>query len=138
MAAAAPVDADAAALPDGSSFPLSLSLSLSPALPPCPFPPPLLRLLPCSPSPSRSGSLRPASPQPAAATVAACLPALTHSPSPRFSASRLSPALLFARLWIMKFSVALQQFSHALQKKKKNSLHIHVAVVCVCVFVCDC
>ena len=73
---------------------------------PPPPPPPF-----CAPL-SRSGSLRPASPLPAAATVAACLLGLW------LLLSCLS--LLSSWLGSMKFSVALQQFSHALQKKPKK------------------
>ena len=114
MVAAAPTDADAAALPDGLSFCVEAALSVAPAHPP--LSPPLLSVFCPAPSLSRSGSLHPASPQPAAATVAACLPASLALHLPVFL-PLLSPALLSTQLWIMKFSVALQQFSHALQKK---------------------
>lgn len=70
MAAVAPMDADAAALPDGSSCCVEAALSLSPAHPPSP---PILPSSPSSAQLPRSDSLRPASTQPAAATVAACL-----------------------------------------------------------------
>lgn len=60
------------------------------------------------------------------ALLALRLPCFLPSPSP--------PALLFARLWIMKFSVALQQFSHALQRKKKR-FPTHIVVIRVCLYV---
>lgn len=92
MAVEALVDADAAALPAGSSFCTEAAVSFR--LPPIP---------PSSSSPSsaqlpRSGSSCPASPQPAAATVAACLPA---SLALRLLAALLPlflTALLFAQL----------------------------------------
>lgn len=62
-----------------SALSLALSLSVS-------RPSPLLSSSPSSAQLPRSGSLRPASPQPAAATVAACLPASLARHLPPFSA----------------------------------------------------